>query len=74
MPRPMTRKIHYPRLLSEIEKADLSVITLCRYTGLKYPTIMAKITGSTQFTLQECKTIKHAIGSDLSIETLFEYA
>lgn len=61
----------FPQIDLELVKAKMSRKDLSAKTGIAYNTLLLKLTGKTIITLDESFAIKKALGSKLSIETLF---
>jgi DNA-binding phage protein len=62
----------YQKLRSEIFQREKTIASVARDTGIRVTTLYDKMKGRTDFKMGEARAIKKAIGTDLSIEELFE--
>lgn len=62
----------YPRFQAEMERKKLNVRQTVDKAGLNYPAICPKLTHRGGLKYSECKALKRAVGSRLSIDLLFE--
>lgn len=61
----------YPNLRAEMARKGVSVSQMAAAMGVGLQTLSRKLNGGSEFTLKECMTIKHYLGLDMSIDTLF---
>ncbi|WP_295264600.1 hypothetical protein [Veillonella sp.] len=61
----------YKELEAEIVRKGLSKRKVSDMTGIRYETLLVKLSGKFSFTLDEAFKIKMAIESDKPIEVLF---
>ena len=62
----------YLNVKAELARQNLSVVDLSNKTGIRYQTLVEKLNGKYPLTLDEAKSIKAALGVDISMEELFE--
>ena len=61
----------YPTLMAELARAGMTVIDLSATTCIPYSTLMGKIRGRSDFTLNEAVAIRKALCVEMSIDELF---
>ena len=61
----------YPNLKGEMSKYNKTLDDLAKATGRTLGTVSLKLNGRYDLTLKECKLIKKAIGTKLTLEELF---
>ncbi len=61
----------YPNLNAELARKGWTKKVLAIKINKRYATLIDKLNGKTDITYQECLAIKSALGTDLSVETLF---
>lgn len=62
----------FPNLKAELARRDITQTRLASLIGISISTLNGKLLGNTPVTLAEAKAIKEAIGTDLTLEELFE--
>lgn len=62
----------YPNLDREIKARGLSKKTLADMVHIRYQTFIVKCNGKNDFTFDEALAIKRALGTELTLEQLFE--
>ena len=62
----------YPNLMAELARAGLTVLELSAKTGIPYSTLIGKLGGRSEFTLDEAFAIKSVLQVNQSIDELFE--
>lgn len=62
----------YPNLRAEMARKKITSAMLAEQIGITGSTFSLKFNGKFDFTLDEAAEIKRALGTDLTIEELFE--
>jgi transcriptional regulator with XRE-family HTH domain len=62
----------YPNLRAEMARKKVTGQELAKRIGITNGTFSQKFNGKFDFTLDEAQKIKKALGTDISIEELFE--
>ena len=62
----------YPRFQAEMERKKLNVKQSVNMAGLNYSALCPKLTHRGGLKVSECRALKKAVGSRLSIDLLFE--
>lgn len=62
----------YTNVKAELARQNMTLIELSKKTGIKYATILRKMNGMTPISLAEAKSIKTALGADMTLDELFE--
>lgn len=62
----------YPNLRAEMARKKITGTELAKQIGVTNGTFSAKFNGKFDFTLDEAQAIKKVLGTDISIEELFE--
>ncbi len=62
----------YPELNAAMGRKKMSGVELSEKTGIRYNTLMLKLTGKSKVELGEAIAIKKAVESPLTIEELFK--
>lgn len=62
----------YPNLRAELAKRKMTFTHLAGIMGITVGTMSQKNNGKASFTLDEALAIKNALGTDLTIEELFQ--
>ena len=62
----------YQNLRAEITRKGMSIRSLSEAIGLTYPTLLAKMNGTHQFTYPEVVRIRNVINPKLEFEYLFD--
>ena len=62
----------FPNLKAEMARLGINMRDLSELTGIKYPTLVSKMSGKNEFTLWECIKIKNALNVTMSLDVLFE--
>lgn len=62
----------FKNLQAELVRKGMTYIEFSSAIGMKYQTFRKKMSGQTEFCLEEMKTIKETIGNDFTLEYLFE--
>ena len=61
----------HKNLRAEMVKAEMTQRVLSRITGISISALSKKINGGSEFTFRECRQIKEALKSEMSIDELF---
>ena len=61
----------YPNLKAEMGKRNISIRKLSVLTGIPYSTLAPKLRGEKPLKFIDAKSIKEALGTAVSLETLF---
>lgn len=62
----------FRNLEAEIVRKGMSYMEFASAIAMNYKTFRTKLSGKTEFCLDEMKTIKETIGNDYTFEYLFE--
>lgn len=62
----------FRRIEAQIVLQGLTKKQLAGMVGIRYNTLLQKLNGSSQFTLDEALRVKEALDSDETLEVLFE--
>lgn len=62
----------YPNLRAEMARKNITSAELANRLGISTSTMSTKMNGKYPFTLDEAKSIKTALKTELSVEELFE--
>lgn len=62
----------YPNLRAEMARKKITGAEIAKQIGITNSTFSQKFNGKFDFSLEEAQRIKKALGTDMSIEDLFE--
>lgn len=66
------KKNAYPCLKAEMVRKGIAAQDLCEVIGKQSSAVYAKLRGDTDFTLPEASKIREFLGTNLSLEELFD--
>lgn len=64
----------FPNLRAEIARKNLTLAPIAEALGITVSTLSQKFNGKYPITLSEAKIIKQTVGTELTLEQLFEEA
>ena len=62
----------YPNLRAEMARRNVTITMLSEALNKSVGTVSSKLKGKYPITIEEAKTIRSAIGADMTIDELFE--
>lgn len=62
----------FPNLRAEMARINISGMELAKIIGVANSTFSQKFNGKFEFTLEEAKNIKKALGTEMPLEELFK--
>lgn len=62
----------FRNLRAELTRKGINFVEFSEAVGMKYTTFRKKLTGKSEFNLNEMSAIKKALGNDFTLEYLFD--
>ena len=62
----------FKNLMAEMARNNMTRKDICKLAGCAQSTLRSKMTGETEFTLNEMKRIQSAMNGELTLDYLFE--